>query len=126
MNLFNNIFQPLANLGSFWQRQANAKIFRWNLFFIISQIAFLFWKFNSLPPQVPLFYSLPWGESQLTQASLLFILPTISLILLLINHLFAISLTKTSFLLSRILLAISLVFSFLSLTALIHIVYLIT
>jgi hypothetical protein len=126
MNLVSNIFQPLANLGSFWQGKANAKIFRWNLIFIITQIAFLFWKFNLLPPQVPLYYSLPWGESQLTQASLLFILPTISLILLLINNLFAISLTKTSLLLSRILLAISLVFSFLSLVALIHIVYLIT
>jgi hypothetical protein len=126
MNLVSNIFQPLANLGSFWQGKTNAKIFRWNLIFIIGQIAFLFWKFNSLPPQVPLYYSLPWGESQLAQASLLFILPTISLIILLINHLFAISLTKTSLLLSRILLAISLVFSFLSLVSLLHIVYLIT
>jgi|WetSurMetagenome_2_1015567.scaffolds.fasta_scaffold620754_2 hypothetical protein len=125
MNLINNIFQPLANLGNFWQGKTNAKIFRWNLIFIISQITFLFWKFNLLPPQVPLYYSLPWGGSQLTNASLLFILPTISLILLLINHLFAISLTKISLLLSRLLLSISLVFSFLSLIALLHIVYLI-
>lgn len=123
---FNSIFQPLANLGNFWQERANTKIFRWNLIFIITQIVFLFWKFNLLPPQVPLYYSLPWGESQLTQASLLFLLPTISLILLLINHLFAISLTKISLLLSRLLLSISLVFSFLSLIALFHIVYLIT
>jgi hypothetical protein len=121
-----NIFQPLAALGKFWQEKANTKIFRWNLIFIISQIIFLFWKFNSLPPQVPLYYSLPWGESQLTQTSLLFILPTISLILLLINHLFAIGLTKTSLFLSKILLVISLVFSFLSLITLLHIVYIIT
>jgi len=126
MTTFNKLFQTLANLGTFWQGKVNAKIFRWNLIFIISQIAFLFWKFNSLPPQVPLFYSLPWGESQLTQASLLFIFPTISSILLLINHLFAISLTKISLLLSKLLLSISLVFSFLSLIALLHIVYLIT
>jgi len=125
MNL-NNIFQPLANLGRFWQEKINSKILRWNVIFIIIQIAFLFWKFNSLPPQVPLYYSLPWGESQLTQTSLLFIFPIISLILLLINHLFSISLVKTSLLLSRILLAISLIFSFLSLVAILHIVYLIT
>lgn len=123
---FNNIFQPLANLGKFWQARANTKIFRWNLIFIIAQIGFLFWKFNLLPPQVPLYYSLPWGESQLAQTSLLFLLPTISLILLLINHLFAITLTKTSLLLSRLLLSISLIFSFLSLIALLHVVYLIT
>lgn len=121
-----NIFQSLANLGRFWQEKINSKILRWNIIFIIIQIAFLFWKFNSLPPQVPLYYSLPWGESQLAQASLLFIFPTISLILLLINHLFAISLTKTSLLLSRILLIISLIFSFLALIAILHIVYLIT
>ncbi len=126
MNFVNNIFQPLAALGSFWQQKGNSKIFRWNLIFIISQIVFLFWKFSSLPPQVPLYYSLPWGESQLTQASLLFILPVISLILLLINHLFAIGLVKTSLLLSKLLLIISLIFSFLSLIALLHIVYLIT
>jgi len=125
MNL-NSIFQPLANLGRFWQEKINSKILRWNIIFIIVQIGFLFWKFNSLPPQVPLYYSLPWGGSQLAQASLLFIFPTISLILLLINHIFAISLIKTSLLLSRILLAISLIFSFLSLVDIFHIVYLIT
>lgn len=121
-----NIFQSLANLGIFWQEKINSRILRWNIIFIIIQITFLFWKFNLLPPQVPLYYSLPWGESQLAQASLLFIFPTISLILLLINHLFAISLSKTSLLLSRILLIISLIFSFLSLVAILHIVYLIT
>lgn len=122
----NNIFQSFGNLGKFWQEKANSKILRWNVIFIIIQIAFLFWKFNFLPPQIPLYYSLPWGEGQLTQASLLFIFPTISLILLLINHLFAISLVKTSLLLSRILLIISLIFSFLSLVAILHIVYLVT
>lgn len=126
MNIFNSIFQPLANLGRFWQEKANARIFRWNLFFIIGQIGFLFWKFNLLPPQVPLYYSLPWGQSQLSQASSLFILPTLSTVLLLINHLFAISLSKTSLLLSQLLLNISLIFSFLSLVTLLHIVYLIS
>ena len=123
---FNNIFQSLANLGRFWQGKINSKIFRWNIIFIILQIAFLFWKFNLLPPQIPLYYSLPWGESQLAQTSMLFVFPVISLVLLFINHLFAISLIKTSSLLSGILLAISLIFSFLSLIAIFHIVYLIT
>jgi hypothetical protein len=126
MNFFNNIFKSLGSLGSFWQEKTNGKIFRWSLFFIIIQISFLFWKFNSLPPQVPLYYSLPWGESQLGQASSLFILPTISLILLLINHLFAISLVKTSLLLSRLLITISLIFSLFSLITLLQIIYIIT
>jgi hypothetical protein len=123
---FNNIFKPLSDLGKFWQEKANAKIFKWNLFFIVLQISFLFWKFSSLPPEVPLYYSLPWGQSQLSSASSLFILPTISLVLLLINHLFAISLAKTSILLSRLLVVVSLIFSLLSLITILQIVYIIT
>lgn len=122
MSSLTGIFKPLSDLGKFWQEKANAKVFRWNIFFIISQIGFLFWKFNSLPPQIPLYYSLPWGQSQLAPASSLFILPTISLVLLLINHLFAISLTKTSALLSRLLVVISLIFSLLSLITIFQIV----
>ena len=125
MNL-TNIFQPLSNLGKFWQEKTNARIFRLNLIFILSQIGFLFWKFNTLPPQVPLYYSLPWGQSQLASASSFFILPTLSLTLLLINHLFAISLNKTSHLLSQFLLVISLIFSLLSLITLVLIIYLVT
>ena len=34
---------------------------------------------TSLPPQVPLFYSLPWGEGQLVQPSQLLLLPGIGL-----------------------------------------------
>lgn len=126
MPFLNSIFQPLSHLGQFWQQKTNSKIFRWNLIFIIVQVSLLAWKFNSLPPQVPLYYSLPWGESQLASASSLFILPTISIVLLLINHLFSISLTKTSQLLSRFLLVISLIVSFFSLISLLKIVSLIS
>ena len=125
MSFLNSIFEPLSHLGQFWQEKANSKIFRWNLFFILAQVGLLAWKFTSLPPQVPLYYSLPWGESQLASASALFILPTISLVLLLINHLFAISLSKTSQLLSKSLVTISLIVSLFSLITLFKIISLI-
>lgn len=125
MTFLNTIFQPLSNLGQFWQQKNNSKIFRWNLFFIIIQIGFLAWRFNDLPPQVPLYYSLPWGESQLASTSALFLLPTLSIAIVLINHLFAISFSKNIILLSRLLLVISLVISFFSLITLIKIVNLI-
>ena len=32
-------------------------------------------KFSSLPPQLPLFYSRAWGETQLTDTWLIFLLP---------------------------------------------------
>lgn len=125
MSFLNSIFEPLSRLGHFWQEKANGRIFRWNLFFIIIQVAYLAWKFSSLPPQVPLYYSLPWGESQLASAPALFILPTISLVLLVINHLFAISLSKTSQLLSKFLIAASLVVSLFSLITLVRIITLV-
>jgi len=35
------------------------------------------WKYNSLPTQIPLFYSLPWGEDQLGELWMLFFLPAL-------------------------------------------------
>jgi hypothetical protein len=36
--------------------------------------AFL-WKYSTLPPQIPLFYSQPWGEDQLVDYWLIVLLP---------------------------------------------------
>lgn len=43
---------------------------------------------SKLPPQIPLWYSLPWGESQLAPKTSLFLLPVISMIFLIFNLLF--------------------------------------
>lgn len=48
----------------------------------LSLILFLRFK---LPPQVPLFYSRPWGEEQLTSPHSLFLLPGVIFVILLIN-----------------------------------------
>ena len=74
MSFINSVIQPLSNLGHFWQQKANSRILRWNLFFIAIQIGLLAWKFTQLPSQIPLYYSLPWGDSQLANASYLFLL----------------------------------------------------
>jgi hypothetical protein len=42
---------------------------------IIIMIVIILWNMRTLPPQVPLFYSRPWGEEQLTEPMYLFILP---------------------------------------------------
>jgi len=49
-------------------------------------LAFLF-KFNHLPPQIPLFYSKPTGESQLAEWWFIFVLPLILDCLYLLNFL---------------------------------------
>lgn len=56
-----------------------------------------------LPPELPLFYSRPWGESRLIAKGLIFILPLSGLIINLINLRLASVLFKTEFLLSQVL-----------------------
>ena len=48
-------------------------------------IAFLF-KFNSLPPQIPFFYSKPSGDSQIVDWWLIFLIPIIMNVLYLLNN----------------------------------------
>jgi len=126
MSFVDLIVQPLSNLGHFWQQKVNSRLLRWNLIFIAIQIGLLAWKFTQLPPQVPLYYSLPWGESQLATASYLFLLPTISIVALFIDNLFAVSFFKNQPLLSRFSVVTSLLISFFSAFTLIRIVFLIS
>jgi len=35
----------------------------------------MFWKFPKMPPQIPLFFSLPTGEDQLSEWWMIFLLP---------------------------------------------------
>ena len=125
MAILTNFFSQISSLGHFWQIKVNNRIFRWNLFFIAIQFALLVWKFNSLPDQVPLYYSLPWGESQLASTSALFLLPIFSLLILLINHLLAVAFLKIIPLLSRLLILMSLVVSLFSFITLAQIIILI-
>lgn len=52
-------------------------------FFILSSCAILTFFFTKLPPEVPLFYSRPWGEEQLTNPVMLWLLPGTNLIIFL-------------------------------------------
>ncbi|MEI8067566.1 MAG: hypothetical protein WCG91_01255 [Candidatus Shapirobacteria bacterium] len=126
MSFFRLISLQISALGKFWQEKINNQIFWWNIILIGSQIAFLIFKFNSLPDQVPLYYSQPWGEDQLAHASALFLLPTFSIIIVLINNLLATIFLNRIQLLSRLLVVFSLVFSFLSLVTLFQIINLIS
>lgn len=126
MSFFNSLFLQISVLGSFWQEKVNYHLFRWNLLLIIFQLTLLIIKFNSLPAQVPLYYSLPWGEEQLAAAASLFLLPTFSIVVLLVNNLIATFFLKTTPLFSRLLTVFSLVFSLLSSITLTRIIILIS
>jgi hypothetical protein len=126
MSFFNSLFSQISVLGSFWQEKINHHLFRWNLLLIIFQLLFLIIKFNDLPGQVPLYYSLPWGEGQLATAASLFLLPTFSIMILLLNNLIATFFLKITPLFSRLLTIFSLIFSLLSAISLTKIISLIS
>lgn len=126
MSFIKSIYNQIGSLGKIWQEKSNHQIFRWNLIFIGGQLVLLFFKFNTLPSQVPFYYSLPWGESQLTSASTLFILPMFSIIFLLINHLLATFFLNHIKIFSHILLVTSLIFSAFSLITLFRIISIIS
>lgn len=125
MSFLTKISYQLSLLGRFWQEKINGQVFRWNLIFIFGQLIYLIIRFNDLPPLVPLFFSLSWGEGQLAPASSLFILPTLAIAVLLINNLMAALLLRSLTLLSRLLIIFSLIFSFMSAVSVIRIISLI-
>jgi hypothetical protein len=125
MSFLQNIFKSVSNLGQFWQQSFNSKFFRWNLIFIVIQLIVLIWQFGNLPQQVPLYYSLPWGEQQLVSTSTLFLIPTFSIVLYLVNHLFAVGYSQKNPLLSQLLIFTSLIVSFFFLLTLLKIIYLV-
>jgi hypothetical protein len=126
MSVLKSLSIQISTLGEFWQEKYNSQIFRWNIILILLQLALLVFKFNDLPQQVPLYYSLPWGSQQLSHASNLFLLPTFSIIVGLINNLLATFFFHTALLFSRLLLITSLLFSLFSVITLLQIINLIS
>lgn len=98
---------------------------------IIIRLAFSFWIievlliilfWSSLPSQVPLFYSQPWGKEQLAKPQNLFLLPLLGLLVFFLNSLISSLIPKNEKLVKQILMTTFLVFNFLSLTTLIQII----
>lgn len=52
-------------------------------FFLIVTVFLTAYK--TLPPKLPLFYSLPWGDAQLVEKQQFFILPAVLVLITLIN-----------------------------------------
>lgn len=73
-----------------WEDPIGGVALRLALGLIVTSIGVLVWKFKELPFEVPLYYSRPWGESQLAKGGFkLILLPGISVGLLATNLLLA-------------------------------------
>ncbi len=126
MSIKTSILISISNIGLFWQDKINGQIFRWNILFLVISLIVLFLKFNNLPPQIPLYYSLPWGANQLASVTSIFILPISSIIILLINNLLAVFFTKSVRLISLLLIITSAIYSLFATISLIQIIYLVS
>ena len=76
---------------------------------ILVQLTIFGLKFQTLPSQIPLFYSLPWGDTQLASISQFMILPFITLLFILTNIIASWHLHDLQIILKRILAAYTLV-----------------
>lgn len=94
--------------------------------FWIGQILLILFFWQRLPPEVPLFYSRPWGKEQLTTPFGFFILPLLSLIIILIHSAFTYFIPKEEKFVSKTLDISAVVFNFLCLITLTKIILLIT
>ncbi len=58
-----------------------------SLFIVIIEAGTILANWKRLPPEVPLFYSRPWGEAQLAPVNTLFILPLVGAAIAILNFL---------------------------------------
>lgn len=107
------------------QNKSSRIAFQLGLVFGIVQIALLFYFWRRLPPQLPLFYSRPWGEEQLTSPLVILILPGLSIAIVLINLAINVFIAPKEILMRQIISITAAVFSLLCLITLAQIVRLV-
>jgi len=99
---------------------------------LVGQILVILFSWQTLPSELPLFYSRPWGKEQLATPWWLFLLPLLSLLVFLINLAFLYLLINKYFsekegkLISKIFEISSSIFAILCLITLIKIIFLVT
>ncbi len=94
---------------------------------LLTAVQLLVWVLfaKKLPPQLPLFYSLPWGEKQLAASTQLLFLPMISIAVIVGNFILASFMTAKEKLAGQLLVVGGGIFSFLCLFTLVKIINLI-
>lgn len=113
------------NFNSLWQDKEAKASLRIALAILLFSLALLIFTWSKLPPQLPLFYSLPWGEEQLGQPILLLVPPIGCLLWGALNFFLAVFCFKQQPLASKILVWSTVILTFLSSLTLVKIIFLI-
>lgn len=79
----------LKKIVLFWTHPTHLNQLRLGIIINLIQIGLILYFFESLPPEIPLYFSLPWGESRLGHPQDLLILPILSFTFLLLNSFLA-------------------------------------
>jgi hypothetical protein len=92
---------------------------------VLGQVSLILVSWGKFPPQIPLFYSRPWGEEILAAPIFIWILPGIALISLGINHALS-RMAKSELFLIKVLTSFSLLVSITTLYGTVKIISLLT
>jgi len=93
--------------------------------FIIASVVFILFSYRNLPPFIPIFNQLPWGERRLGPTLTIFIPVLVALLILVINVFTSTLIYKKIPLVARMLAAISLLASIITCLFIIKIVTLV-
>lgn len=93
---------------------------------ILISVILLLWRYPKLPPLVPIWFGKPWGIDRLAHPLWLVLLPTGSLIILIINTILSRILTRDMLIFTQILAATALIVAILSLVTLTKILFLVS
>lgn len=99
---------------------------RFSIFFNIVSLIIIIIHWQKLPPSIPLFFSLPWGEEQLSTPIVFATLSLSGVLFLLINNTFGFLISKHSPLFARMLFFMSILTTLLMLITTIQIILMIT
>lgn len=84
-----------------------------NLFLVFVSFFYIFINLKNLPPVIPLFNQLPWGDQRIIETVWILMLPTLSFIILVGNSVFSEIYYKKNPLIARLFIACSFMISIL-------------
>ena len=129
MTIFRRLSQTIRHALGIWKSLKTNWIVSLSEKFILVlggiSLILLLWQWKTLPPQVPLWYTKPWGAEQLADPHWLFILPLASLLIYIINIFASIYITADYLVFTQMISLSSLLISFLSCVTLIKILFLV-
>lgn len=121
-------FMPKRNIRNFGDVEAGIAEDKFSLLVLIFSIgsiliegALILINFKKLPPELPIFYSLPWGEQILAKPLFLLVIPLTVLVFVVVNY-WILLMTRENIFLRRIITTFTLMGSFFGAYSLIKII----